>query len=232
MMLLGLISCMLTFPLFGVLQAEAAQDQAARPSRMGSDVSLLQIAPTDDSLEQRRPKRRERALERSGGNRRTERPAALEQRVGDADHQRHEGDHRRDHPPGLHGLRQLEAPSKGLLTLREARVRNLAITLAPSEQLESCVDSLLADPSLQRLTLVDFRVPYGGRGAWQPEALASVARRARSLGWHQVVLPAGDPSLGVRARSDDFWQRRFPQLPGDPRVLVIASPTKTKYFSE
>ena len=73
---LGLIGCMLTFPLLGVLQADAAQDQVPRPSLVESGIALLQTPPTDDPLRNRRPKRREKALERYGGNRRTERAVA------------------------------------------------------------------------------------------------------------------------------------------------------------
>jgi hypothetical protein len=94
------------------------------------------------------------------------------------------------------------------------------------------VDSLLADSRSQRLTLVDFNVPYARQGAWSEPALDRVAQRARSLGWHELRLPAGDQKVGVRARNERFWQRQFTELEGDPRVLLIASSAKIKYFSE
>jgi hypothetical protein len=111
-------------------------------------------------------------------------------------------------------------------------VRAARVTLAPSQELGACVDSLLADPRSERVTLVDFEVPYDRRGSWRKGDLQRAAKRARSLGWRELALPAGDEQVALRARRDRFWRGQFTELAGNPRVLVIASPTKTKYFSE
>lgn len=118
-----------------------------------------------------------------------------------------------------------------LLTLRKAEVRRVQISLAPPRQLAACLDFRLSDPGSERLTLVDFAVPYELRSRWPSEELRRGAKTARSLGWHELGLAPADPEVGRRARHDRFWQR-FVDLPGAPRVLVIASPTKAKYFSE
>ena len=76
MALLGLISCVLTFSLFGVLPEDVAQNRVSHPSFVGSGASLVQNPPTDDPLRNRRSNRREKALERFGGNRHTERAVA------------------------------------------------------------------------------------------------------------------------------------------------------------
>lgn len=118
-----------------------------------------------------------------------------------------------------------------LLTLRQAEVREVQISVAPAQQLEACLASLLSDQRVDRLTLVDFAVPYEQHGKWQRADLDAAAKSAGSLDWQVLGLDAADAQLGLRARQDRFW-RRFTEVPGAPRVLVIASPTKAKYFSE
>jgi hypothetical protein len=120
-----------------------------------------------------------------------------------------------------------------LLALRDAGVRAAHITLAPENQLAACVDSLLANPETERLTLVDFAVPYEPRDSWDPAELRSAARRARSASWYTLRLPAGDgESWAERARDDAFWARNFLELEGNPRVLLVVSPARSKNFSE
>jgi len=76
MTLLSLISCILTIPLFGAVQAETPQAKHVHLSPAEHNIALLQAPPMDDPLRNRRPKRRKKALERYGGNRRTERAVA------------------------------------------------------------------------------------------------------------------------------------------------------------
>ena len=120
-----------------------------------------------------------------------------------------------------------------LLTLRDAGVREVRITLAPGNELAACTESLIADPETQRLTLVDFAVPYEPRDSWDAAELRNTAKRARARSWYALRLPAGDGATwAARARDDAFWADSFLELEGDPRVLLIVSPARSKNFSE
>jgi hypothetical protein len=120
-----------------------------------------------------------------------------------------------------------------LLALRGAGVSEARVTLAQGSELAACADSLLADPATERLTLVNFAVPYETRESWDPVEIRAVAKRARSQAWYALRLPAGDGETWARrARDDAFWAHTFLELEGDPKVLLVVSPARTKNFSQ
>lgn len=95
-----------------------------------------------------------------------------------------------------------------LLELRTAGVERVRVALAPGSRLDELLHLATADASIERLTLVNFDVPYAKRQTWQPARLARVEARAIAAGWQ---VPG----------------RRT----GGPRELRILSPMPVEYFA-
>lgn len=81
-----------------------------------------------------------------------------------------------------------------LMSLRDAGVRQLALTWAGSPDLDAVLLRLHGDPRVERISLVSF----GDDEGWYPPARARTLTRARELGWHAV--PNGIPSLDALER--------------------------------
>ena len=85
---------------------------------------------------------------------------------------------------------------------------------------------------LSRVTLVDFDVPYRPEETLGVPRLRGIAQSAESAGWSVVRL---QPSLGRVASTgalDRWWAANLNDAPSGRRLLLVASPTRSKYFSE
>ena len=119
-----------------------------------------------------------------------------------------------------------------LRAFREMGVQKVLLVHAPVEELEPCLTAVLASPEIHRVTLVDFKVPYRGASTLGPPRLRRMAESAQAVGWSPIRIQPSQPRFASASALDRWWRQHVESIGGDPKLLVFASPTKAKYFSE
>ena len=119
-----------------------------------------------------------------------------------------------------------------LLDARKADLRKAGVSVANPDTLSRCIEALLTDGSVSRVTLVDFDVAYRPEERWGTLPVEEFNHHPDRTGWLFRILNPGDPRLA----SADQLERRREQfrssIDSGRRLILLSTPSKVKYFSE
>ena len=119
-----------------------------------------------------------------------------------------------------------------LRTLRDTGVGQARLVHAPVEELERCLAAALASPDIHRVTLVDWKVPYRDASTLGPPRLRRMAESAQAAGWSPIRIQPSQARIASVSALDRWWRQHIESVGADQKLLLLASPTKGKYFSE
>ena len=119
-----------------------------------------------------------------------------------------------------------------LRDLRDTGVGQALLVHAPVEELERCLAAALVSPDIHRITLVDWKVPYRGARTLGPPRLRRMAESAQAAGWAPIRIQPSQARIASASALDRWWRQHVESIGADQKLLLVASPTKAKYFSE
>jgi hypothetical protein len=115
-----------------------------------------------------------------------------------------------------------------LLTAQGLGVENVRVATAPAAKLWSTLERAAADPSIERVSLVDLAVTYRPQDIWRAKRLHALRGRAEAAGWRVANL---SPGFGLQSR--ELPRLRWsPASAGNPgKTLVLSELANVKYYS-
>ncbi len=119
-----------------------------------------------------------------------------------------------------------------LLDARKAGLRNVEVSRASPETVPGCIDDLMANDSISRVTLVDFGVVYRPEESWGALPVEAFQRQPDRAGWDFRILQPGDPRLATATQLERRLEKFQSSVDSGRRLLLLSTPSKVKYFSE
>lgn len=115
-----------------------------------------------------------------------------------------------------------------LLTARDLGVQNVRVATAPAEKLWNTLEQAAADPSIERVSLVDLAVTYRPQDIWRAGRLQALRARAEAAGWRVASLSPG-AGLDSRELPRLSWSQSSAGNRG--KTLIVTELANVKYYS-
>jgi hypothetical protein len=88
------------------------------------------------------------------------------------------------------------------LTLRDKGIHNVRVAYGDYRMLNDLIKNAIDDPTIERISLIQFKIVYENESAWSKRILTRAFRDARRRGWDTIaVTPAGFENRNIGSRT-------------------------------